>query len=77
MFRDYYRRRGEQVFAVFRPGANNELSAMARWDRHEPLRQHHQLFSFLRDDSTFRANPLVADQQSTRSCSATPSTRAS
>ena len=35
--RDYYRRRGEQIFTVLRIGANNELSAMARWDRHEPL----------------------------------------
>lgn len=62
MFRDYYRRRGEQVFAVFRPGANNELSAMARWDRHEPL-PNVTNYSFWRDDSTFRANPLVADQK--------------
>ena len=62
MFRDYYRRRGEQVFAVFRPGANNEFSAMARWDRHEPL-PNVTNYSFWRDDETFRANPLVADQK--------------
>ena len=30
-FRDYYRRSGEQMFAVLRMGGNNELSAMARW----------------------------------------------
>jgi hypothetical protein len=62
MFRDYYRRRGEQVFAVFRPGANNEISAMARWDRHEPLPNATD-YSFWRDDAEFRPNPLVADQK--------------
>lgn len=36
-FRDYYRRRGAQLFGVMRIGANNELSVMTRWDRHEPL----------------------------------------
>ena len=60
-FRDYYRRRGEQVFAAFRMGANNELSALARWDCHEPLVNETD-FSFFRDDAAYRPNPLVADQ---------------
>ena len=60
-FRDYYRRRGGQVFTVFRMGANNELSAMARWDRHEPL-VNTTNYSFFRDDATYRPNPAVADQ---------------
>ena len=42
-------------------GANNELSAMARWDRHEPLANATD-FSFFRDDATYRPNPPVADQ---------------
>ena len=60
-FRDYYRRRGGQVFTVLRIGANNELSAMARWDRHEPLVNTTD-FSVFRQDATFRPNPPVADQ---------------
>jgi hypothetical protein len=60
-FRDYYRRRGQQVWAVFRAGSSNEFSAMARWDRHEPL-ENGTNYSFFRDDATFRPNPLVADQ---------------
>jgi len=60
-FRDYYRRRGEQAFAVFRAGASNEFSAIARWDRHEPLPNSTD-YSFFRDDATFRPNPLVLDQ---------------
>jgi outer membrane protein assembly factor BamA len=60
-FRDYYRRRGGQVFTVLRMGANNELSAMARWDRHEPLANSTD-FSFFRGDATYRPNPPVADQ---------------
>jgi surface antigen Omp85-like protein/surface antigen-like variable number repeat protein len=60
-FRDYYRRRGQQVFTVFRAGANNEFSAMARWDRHEPLPNVTD-YSFFRDDAAFRPNPLVLDQ---------------
>jgi len=60
-FRDYYRRRGVQVFTAFRMGANNELSAMARWDRHEPLANETD-YSFFRDDATYRPNPLVVDQ---------------
>jgi Omp85 superfamily domain/Surface antigen variable number repeat len=60
-FRDYYRRRGAQMFAVFRAGGNNEFSAMARWDRHEPL-DNATNYSFFRDDATFRPNPAVVDQ---------------
>jgi Omp85 superfamily domain len=60
-FRDYYRRRGGQVFTVLRMGANNELSAMARWDRHGPLANSTD-FSVFRDAATFRPNPPVADQ---------------
>ena len=60
-FRDYYRRRGAQVFGVLRMGANNELSAMARWDRHGPL-PNATNYSFFRDDAVYRPNPLVLDQ---------------
>jgi hypothetical protein len=60
-FRDYYRRRGEQVFSVFQMGASNALTAMLRWDRHEPLTNGTD-FSFFRDDQEFRPNPPVADQ---------------
>jgi hypothetical protein len=60
-FRDYYRRRGEQVFAVFQMGGSNALSAMLRWDRHEPLTNGTD-FSFFRDDQDFRPNPPVTDQ---------------
>lgn len=60
-FRDYYRRRGAQLFGVFRPGDNNEFSAMARWDRHEPL-PNTTNYSFFRDDAVFRPNPLVRDR---------------
>jgi outer membrane protein assembly factor BamA len=61
-FRDYYRRRGRQLFAVFRPGSHNELSAMARWDRHEPL-GNATAYSFFRDDASFRPSQAVADQR--------------
>jgi outer membrane protein assembly factor BamA len=60
-FRDYYRRRGAQVFGVLRMGANSELSAMARWDRHEPLPNTTD-YSFFRDDAVYRQNPAVLDQ---------------
>jgi hypothetical protein len=61
-FRDYYRRRGAQLFAVFRPGENNEFSVMARWDRHSPL-PNTTNYSFFRDSAVFRPNPLVADER--------------
>ena len=60
-FRDYYRRRGAQVFGVVRMGANNELSAMARWDRHESL-DNATSYSFFRDDATYRPNTPVFDE---------------
>jgi outer membrane protein assembly factor BamA len=60
-FRDYYRRRGAQVFTVLRMGANHELSAMARWDRHEPL-VNTTNFSFFRDDAVYRPNTPIIDQ---------------
>ena len=60
-FREYYRRRGTQLFGVLRMGAHNELSAMARWDRHEPL-VNATSYSFFRDDEAFRPNPPVVDQ---------------
>ena len=61
-FRDYYRRRGQQIFSVFQMGENNALSAMLRWDRHEPLANGTD-FSFFRDDHEFRPNPPVQDQR--------------
>jgi outer membrane protein assembly factor BamA len=61
-FRDYYRRRGQQIFSVFQMGASNALSAMLRWDRHEPLANGTD-FSFFRDDHEFRPNPPVQDQR--------------
>lgn len=60
-FRDYYRRRGAQLFAVFRPGDNNELSVMTRWDRNSPL-PNTTNYSIFRDSAVFRPNPLVADE---------------
>jgi Omp85 superfamily domain len=60
-FRDYYRRRGAQVFGVFRAGPNNEFTVMARWDHHQPLANSTD-FSFFRDDAVYRPNPLVLDQ---------------
>jgi outer membrane protein assembly factor BamA len=61
-FRDYYRRRGQQLFGVLRVNAHHELSAMARWDRHEPL-ANATSYSFFRDDATYRQNRAGADQQ--------------
>jgi outer membrane protein assembly factor BamA len=61
-FRDYYRRRGAQVFTVLRMGANHELSAMARWDRHQPL-VNATSFSFFRDEATYRPNIAVVDRR--------------
>jgi outer membrane protein assembly factor BamA len=60
-FRDYYRRRGGQVFTTLRMGANSELSAMARWDRHEPL-ANATSYSFFRDDAVYRPNTPVVDR---------------
>jgi len=60
-FRDYYRRRGAQVFTILRIGAHHELSAMGRWDRHEPL-ANATGYSFFRDDASYRPNTAVIDQ---------------
>jgi hypothetical protein len=60
-FRDYYRRRGAQVFTVVHAGRHNELSAMARWDRHEPL-PNATSYSFFRDDALFRPALPVLDR---------------
>ena len=61
-FRDYYRRRGAQIFGVFRAGANNEFTVMARWDRHLPL-DNTTSFSLFRDGAAYRANPSIPDQR--------------
>jgi outer membrane protein insertion porin family len=61
-FRDYYRRRGMQVFAGFRPSAQHEVLASMRWDRHEPLANEAD-YSLFRGDDEFRPNPLVADAE--------------
>jgi len=58
-FRDYYRRRGTQVYAALRPGAHHELVASGRRDTHEPLRNETN-FSIFRDDQTFRPNAPIA-----------------
>jgi hypothetical protein len=60
-FRDYYRRKGAQIFTVLRAGDHNEIGAMARWDRHQPLANTTD-YSFFRDDATYRQNPQVADE---------------
>lgn len=61
-FRDYYRRRGMQVFGGFRPSRQQEVLASVRWDRHEPLANEAD-FSLFRRGAEFRANPLVADAE--------------
>jgi outer membrane protein assembly factor BamA len=60
-FRDYYRRRGGQVFGALRAGEHNEVSLMARWDRHEPV-PNATSYSFFRDDAEFRPALPVVDQ---------------
>jgi hypothetical protein len=60
-FRDYYRRRGAQVFGAVRAGNHNEISAAARWDRHEPL-PNATSYSFFRDDAAFRPALPVLDR---------------
>ena len=61
-FRDYYRRRGAQVFTVLHAGSHNEISAMARWDRHEPL-PNATSYSLFRDDAAFRPALPVLDRR--------------
>ena len=61
-FRDYYRRRGMQVFGGFRPSRHQEVLASFRWDRHEPV-QNEVDWSIFRQDEAFRPNPPVADAE--------------
>jgi hypothetical protein len=61
-FRDYYRRTGAQLFTVLRAGDNSEVSAIARWDRHEPL-ENATRYSFFRDDASFRPALPVVDRR--------------
>jgi outer membrane protein insertion porin family len=61
-FRDYYRRRGMQVFGGFRPSRQQEVLTSVRWDRHEPLANEVD-FSLFRRGTEFRANPLVGDAE--------------
>lgn len=61
-FRDYYRRRGAQVFGVVRAGRHHEIAAMARWDRHEPL-PNATSYSFFRDTAAFRPGLAVEDRR--------------
>ena len=60
-FRDYYRRRGNQVFGVLRPDGHNEFTLMARWDRHEAL-PNSESYSFFRDEHELRP-PLPVQNQ--------------
>ena len=61
-FRDYYRRRGVQVHAGFRPSTHQEVLAAWRRDRHEPLSNTTD-FSLFRRDAEFRENAGVADAE--------------
>ena len=61
-FRDYYRRRGAQMFGVLRANDHHEITLMARWDRHEPL-PNATSYSFFRDDHPFRPPLPVTDQR--------------
>jgi hypothetical protein len=57
-FRDYYRRRGTQVHAAYRPHPDHEIITTFRWDRHEPLVNSTD-FSFFRDDHPYRPNTPI------------------
>ena len=61
-FRDYYRRRGAQLFGVLRAGDHSEFSAQARWDRHEPL-DNATNYSFFRDEAVWRPALPVRDRR--------------
>lgn len=61
-FRDYYRRTGAQLFGVLRAGDNSEFSAIARWDRHQPL-ENVTGYSFFRDEASFRPPLPVLDRR--------------
>jgi outer membrane protein insertion porin family len=54
-FKDYYRRRGVQLFGAVQPHENHELVGSVRWDRHENLRNESD-FSVFRDDHPLRPN---------------------
>ncbi len=59
-YRDYYRRRGIQAFAALRAGDSNEFNVVARWDRHEPLRNMTEVDLF-REVEDYPPNaPIVA-----------------
>ncbi|MEP6914341.1 MAG: BamA/TamA family outer membrane protein [Acidobacteriota bacterium] len=57
-FRDYYERRGLQVYAGIRPGPRQELVVSLRRDRHEPLANETN-FSVFRDHQSFRPNAAI------------------
>ena len=61
-FRDYYRRRGNQVFGVLRADNHHEFNLAARWDRHEPL-PNATSYSFFRDDAELRPALPVQNQR--------------
>lgn len=58
-FRDYYRRRGWQLHAAFRPHPTHEVTAAWRDDRHEALANATD-YSFFRDSHEFRPNRPIA-----------------
>jgi hypothetical protein len=59
-FRDYYRRRGVQIGAEYRPHPRIELLAVWRGERHEPLGVQSD-FSFWNGDDAFRLNPSARE----------------
>ena len=61
-FRDYYRRRGHQLFGVLRAGDHNEFNVMTRWDHHEAL-PNATTYSFWRDDAELRPALPVQNQR--------------
>jgi hypothetical protein len=59
-FRDYYQRRGGQLFSTLQAGRHNELELMLRWDRHAPLANETDVSAFR--DAAFRPNIAAPDQ---------------
>jgi hypothetical protein len=59
-FRDYYRRRGVQIGAAYRPHPRVEVLGVWRSERHEPLAVESD-FSFWNSDDPFRLNPPARD----------------
>jgi outer membrane protein assembly factor BamA len=57
-FRDYYQRRGLQVFGAIRPQRTHELIVSFRRDRHENL-VNETNYSFFRDDHEFPPNQQI------------------